>query len=171
MEPAKNQQKKPSPTALVTTKKHVPIRDFDSRLKLQEENQIAKELEKLGIFLKSDPLNAFTDHPDPQYELGEDQDDEDEGISSFTGHHLSYKSKLDAFERNKSRCMFDPIDFSLDNPSAKKEKKNVLKELGCRLKSLVYQKNEVSRKDILDMFRKSEVHLGKRKPKSNKFGN
>ena len=58
----------------------------------------------------------------------------------------------------------------MDNPSAKKEKKNVLKELGCRLKSLVYQKNEVSRKDILDMFRKSEVHLGKRKPKNNKFG-
>lgn len=46
----------------------------------------------------------------------------------------------------------------------------MLKELGCRLKSLVYQKNEVSRKDILDMFRKSEVHLGKRKPKNSKFG-
>lgn len=58
----------------------------------------------------------------------------------------------------------------MDNPSAKKEKKNVLKELGCRLKSLVYQKSNVSRKEILDMFRKSEVHLGKRKPKNNKFG-
>lgn len=38
----------------------------------------------------------------------------------------------------------------------------MLKELGCRLKSLVYQKGNVSRKQILDMFRKSDTHLGKR---------
>ena len=86
--------------ALVTTKKHVPIRDFESRLKLQEESQIARELEKLGIFLKSDPLNAFTERAECPSEPEQDQDEEDEGISSFTGHYLSYKSKLDAFERN-----------------------------------------------------------------------
>jgi hypothetical protein len=46
----------------------------------------------------------------------------------------------------------------------------VLKELGCRLKSLVYQKGTVSRKEILDMFRKSDGHLGKRKSSSGKLG-
>lgn len=83
----------------MTTKKHLPIRDFESKLKIQEENQIAKELEKLGIFLKSDPLNAFSEHPEQQHELAEDLDDEDEGILSFTGHYLGYKSKIDAFDR------------------------------------------------------------------------
>lgn len=58
----------------------------------------------------------------------------------------------------------------MDNPSAKKEKKNVLKELGCRLKSLVYQKGNVSRKQILDMFRKSDTHLGKRGNPNDKLG-
>ena len=45
----------------------------------------------------------------------------------------------------------------------------MLKELGCRLKSIVYQKAKVSRKEILNMFRKKEApstNLTKRKPKS-----
>ena len=48
----------------------------------------------------------------------------------------------------------------------------VLKELGCRLKSLVYQRRTVSRKEILDMFRKSDSILGKRSGsnKNLKFG-
>lgn len=36
----------------------------------------------------------------------------------------------------------------------------VLKELGCRLKSLVYQKGKVARKEILNMFRKTELASG-----------
>ena len=38
----------------------------------------------------------------------------------------------------------------------------MLKELGCRLKSLVYQRGNVTRKDILNMFRKPDTKLGKR---------
>ncbi len=68
----------------------------------------------------------------------------------------------------------NPDELLFGNGQIKREKKNgtplspVLKELGCRLKSLIYQKGQVSRKDILKYFRKKEdlpAQLGKRKPK------
>ena len=49
-----------------------------------------------------------------------------------------------------------------------KEKKNVLKELGCRLKSVVYLKSAVSRKDVLELFRSKNDRdrMARRKAKS-----
>lgn len=55
-------------------------------------------MEKLGISIKSDPLNAFTEQHDSGSELAEDIEEEDQGLVSFTGHSLNGRSKIDAFE-------------------------------------------------------------------------
>lgn len=69
---------------------------------------------------------------------------------SFTGRSLPSKifSELDVV-----------VETDFETSNGRKEKKNVLKELGCRLKSLVYQKGVVNRKHILEHFRKKDESL------------
>jgi len=64
----------------------------------EEENQIVKDLEKMGIPIRNDPLNALGDENEVKIEVNEEPEEEEKGITSFTGHSLSGKSKLDAFE-------------------------------------------------------------------------
>jgi hypothetical protein len=98
MNPLIKQEPRPIINPLVTTKPHVENHDLRKKLKMQEEIQIAKDLEKLGISFKRDPLNAFTEKADSSSELAEDIEQEDQGITSFTGHSLNGRSKIDAFE-------------------------------------------------------------------------
>lgn len=102
MDITNKQEQKNSINYLVTNKQHYPNKDNQKKLQieqLQEESHIARELEKLGISIRSDPLNAFIKKAESVHEESEEQDEEeDQGITSFTGHRLSLRSKIDAFE-------------------------------------------------------------------------
>ena len=67
----------------------------------EEEKQIEKDLEQLGIPIRTDPLNALGDEKEVKIEIMEEPEEEEQGITSFTGHSLSGKSKLDAFESKR----------------------------------------------------------------------
>ena len=74
--------------------------------------------------------------------------DQNDALKTFTG----YK-----FSGDVSRYLPDKEPFLQD----KREKKNVLKELGCRLKSMIYQKGFIPRKEILETFRKKDFNESK----------
>ena len=57
-----------------------------------------KDLEKLGIPIRADPLNALGDEVEAESEIVEEVEEQEQGITSFTGHSLSGKAKIDAFE-------------------------------------------------------------------------
>ena len=58
----------------------------------------------MGITMLSDPLNVFNKEAEIKYENEDPEEEDDEGLHSFTGHSINQKSKLDAFERmNQSK--------------------------------------------------------------------
>ena len=75
----------------------------------------------MGFTMPSDPLNVFNNELDIKCE-DEEEEEQDDGLHSFTGHSLSVKSKLDAFDSKIQD--FDDLEFAFDSASSKKEKKN-----------------------------------------------
>lgn len=59
-----------------------------------------KDLEELGIQIRTDPLNALGEDPKVKKEKEQAPEEEETGITSFTNHSLSGQSKIDAFESN-----------------------------------------------------------------------
>ena len=59
---------------------------------------IVRDLENMGFTMPSDPLNVFNNNIEIKCEDDDVEEELDDGLHSFTGHSLSLKSKLDAFD-------------------------------------------------------------------------
>lgn len=64
-------------------------------------DQVVKDLEEMGIQIRTDPLNALGEDMKMKKEKEESDEEEETGITSFTNHSLTGKSKIDAFESKK----------------------------------------------------------------------
>lgn len=68
---------------------------------VEEHNQVVKDLEELGIQIRTDPLNALGEDGKAIKEKEPAAEEEEEGIISFTNHSLTGQSKIDAFESKR----------------------------------------------------------------------
>lgn len=67
-------------------------------LNTEERNQVVKDLEEMGIQIRTDPLNALGEEVKTKKDKEKNSEEEETGITSFTNHSLSGQSKIDAFE-------------------------------------------------------------------------